>query len=245
MKFYYFFSNLTLDKKFEMDYHTQVERRIIMANERNYIEMLEAEFFNLLEMESETLLENIRKNKSLFSFISDRSFSSSIIFLNFDSKKIAKKIDTQLKLYGDIIGKLKKLEDMPLSDDAQHRVFTLISGLIDPAINLGYCEEASELLKIVKNPKINKIFCDASVSSAVLRIIDAYGKRAILEDDPKYKANVDAVIVDVVAGEYGKDTRKKLSVSTMEKAYSNARVIKGDIVLKVDGTHEAVNPTKK
>ena len=216
-----------------------------MESNRTYIKMMEEQFFNLLETEADELVNDINKSKRFLSFISDRHFSTTSRYLSFNFKKAEKKISNQLKTYADIIERLQKLEGMPLSEEAQHRVYNLAAKLVGPALKLGYCEKACDLLKIIKNPNINRMFSGANVSSAILKVIENYGKRTILEENPKFKERVDSVIVDVVAGEYGGDTKQMLTVEKMEKAYSDAEVVKGDMVFHMDGTHEWADEAKK
>lgn len=216
-----------------------------MENNKAYIKMMEEQYFNLLELEVDELVNDINKSKRTFSFISDRYFSTASRYLSFNFKKVDKKVSSQLKIYADIIERLQKLEGMPMSEEAQQKVYNMSMKLLGPAIKFGYCDEACDLLKIVKNPNINKMFSDANVSSALLKVIENYGKRAILEENPKFKEKVDSVIVDVVAGEYGEDTKQALTMEKMEKAYANASVVRGDMVFHMDGTHEWVDEAKK
>lgn len=216
-----------------------------MEKDITYIKMLEEQYFKSLETKTDALLKDISKNKEVFDFISDRNFTSAKKFLNFNVKKISKRISSQLKAYSEIIENLKKLEGMPMSEDMQHSVYGLTTKLVTPALKFGYNGKACDLLKIIKNSNINRMFSDADVSSAILKVIDNYGKRTILEENPKFKEKVDSVIVDVVAGEYGEDTKRILSVEKMEKAYANASVVRGDMVFHMDGTHEWADEAKK
>lgn len=211
-----------------------------MRNKEMYIHMLEDQFLSKLERERDNLLKSFKRNSRSFKFISDRYFSTTISEFNFYCQEIDEKINTQLKAYAGIIGQLNKLENMPVSDDAQYRVYSIAMSLVSPAVNFGYCEEACELLKIIKNPNINEKFCSADVSNTILKVIDAYGKRSIIESGADFKESVDQIIADVVAGEYGEDTKTSLSIKDMEKAYREASVTIGDTVFFIDGSHEMI-----
>lgn len=209
-----------------------------MENKENYINMLEGQYFDKLERECKNLLNSIKRNAKLFSFISDRYFSTAVSEFNFHCQLIDEKIKTQLKSYESIITQLNKLEKMPVSDAGLEKINQIASSLVGPAIKLGYCDEACQFLKIIKNPDLNKKHCDIDVSKDVVKILDTYGKRSIIEDQSNFKSRAYEVIKDVLFGRYGKDTKNKLSSDEMENAYQNATVIIEDTVFKMDGSHE-------
>lgn len=216
-----------------------------MEGKEQYINMLEGQYFDKLKRECKNLLNSIKRNSKLFSFINDRYFSTTISEFNFHCQLIDEKIKTQLKAYESIIGQLNRLEKMPVSDEGLEKINQIASSLVGPAIKLGYCDEACQLLKIIKNPDINKKHCDVDVSKDILKVLDTYGKRAIIEDQSNFKSQAYAVIKDVLFGRYGKDTAKELSSDKMEDAYQNATVIIEDTVFKMDGSHEMIDDDKE
>ena len=206
-----------------------------LTGQENYIAELEHQVLNLLNKHKiEPLCKSLRDNKGKFSFISDREFTTSY---NPNCEKIKKRVASQTKALDEVIAEIKKFSDMPVSESGHQGIFTLLSPLKDYALQYGYNEQAAEILQILKSTQLVGDLATASVSKDLLRIIDNYGKRFIMERDPDLKAQADQVIVDVLSGKFGEDTKKELSMENMEKTYEDATVVKGDITFKTDGTH--------
>ena len=211
-----------------------------MRNEKDkYIEELED---MVMEQMSEGLIAplcvKLKNNEKLFKFISDREFAPAVGRPNKNCDKIKERIALQLKAYKDIIERFSKFERLPISDTVQQAIFEKATILKDYAIKYGYNEEALALLRVLKNEKLVGDLSVASVGKDILAVITNYGKRTILENGDGFKGNVDQIIVDVVGGRYGKDTKDALPIKKMESAYANTTVQKGDVVFKIDGSHQ-------
>lgn len=211
-----------------------------MRNEKDkYIEVLED---MVMEQMSEELIAplcvKLKNNEKLFKFISDREFAPAVGRPNKNCDKIKERIDIQLKAYKNIIEMFNKFERLPISETVQQKIFEKATILKDYAIKYGYNEEALALLRVLKNEKLVGGMSVINVGKDILSVITNYGKRTILENGDGFKDNVDQIIVDVVGGRYGKDTKDTLSIKKMESTYANTTVQRGDVVFKIDGSYQ-------
>lgn len=195
----------------------------------------------LFAYEVAPLCKSLKENgENKLHFISDREVTTTGGKVNFDCDKIFKRVKKQLTAYGKIIEEINGFEDSVVDEDVQQEIRYMVAPLKDYAIKFGYCKEATELLKIMTNPKlVGKDFADISISADILAVLDAYGKRAILESKlAEYKDEADQLSVDVGMGFFGKKASGELSQQKMEQAFVCATVVRGDMVFKTDGTHE-------
>lgn len=208
------------------------------SKERFYFEAMEQAFLENLQLKQVTpLCDSMKKNNKWFSFISERKFALSVGAYNMKCDKVAKIVEKQLTAYNAIIETLSKFEDMPLSETMQQGIFRMVRPIKELAIQYGYCDEAVKLVKITKNPKLVGACCGRSAKEDILSILDAYGKRFILERDEELAEKAEQLVVDVAVGVFGRDTREELSMQEMDSAYKNATVVKSDVVFHTDGTH--------
>lgn len=204
-------------------------------------EVLEEKYLKLLmATEVAPLCKSMAENEGVFSFISDRELSTTGGKLNFQCDKVSKRVSAQLKKYDNLIEALKGLEGVIYGDWAQNAIVQMVTPLKDYAIKYGYCEQAEELIKVIRNKDIvGEVFASCDSKEDVLKILDYYGKRGILEGDGlKYKDRADTLMVDVACGYYGDKAKTQLSQDKMENAFTGATVVRGDMVFKTDGTHE-------
>lgn len=193
---------------------------------QEYIEFLEGTYFEVIDRIATPLTKSMKENEGVFSFISDRESSA-----NGDNRgRIGIRVSKQLRVYKDLIEKISALEDMPSSEDLGQQIYRQISPLKDYAIKYGYCEEATELLAFMTNKRVVGDLCgEYNASADVVKIIEAYGKRTVLEKT-SFKGQVDSIAVDVKFGRFGEDARSKLSIEEMDGAYDTAKVKAGGSV---------------
>ncbi len=203
-----------------------------------YTDTLEQMTIQTLREIAESLCHSMSKNRTKFTFISQRLCFTAVGMQNKDSKAIDKTIKKQTTICNALIKKLETLDGMPLSDYAKFNINEFVMPLKDFALEFGYNEQAEALLKIAKNESlVGAAALSTDITKDILKVLDNYGKRMIYEGNPNIKDSADKLIVDVLSGEYGKDTRKTLDVDKMESAYSGATVRHYDTIISVDGTH--------
>lgn len=212
-------------------------------NQEEYIANLEERYIS--SFEKEKVLPLIRKmKKNDFDFISERKFVSKLGINYNKAKSTDRKVSYQIQKYDEIIGTIKEISEQPIGEAMKMGIFKIANSLLDDAIKFGYCEQASELIKIMKNPGCSGDLSAVEVKDKVLKICEAYGKRMILEDSLEEHYEIlntaDQFMVDVHMGEYGKDTAQALTMSEMENALVNATYRKCDTIFKTDGTHELI-----
>lgn len=219
-----------------------------MANYKEHARRMEERLMDfILNTHVAILYKSLEENKSLFSFITDRHFTTRGGALQQHCKKIDAVVTKQLKLFGLVIDEFNKFqdEDCVLTDDTQDRIFRTALSLKQAAIRLGYCEEATELLKILSNPNlVGRTFAEGDVKDDVLAIMANYGKIAILEEDPvSYKLRSESLVDAVCNNQLGAETNR-LSIEEMHEAYDNATIVRGDVVYKTDGTCQTLSKNK-
>ncbi len=218
-----------------------------MKTKNELIRVLEQKFFDMLDERADELLVSIKKNE--FSFISEGKVFSGLNGINMNCDKYAKAIDAQTRKFDVITDQLEQLEGYPLTDDGYDRVYQLSMKLLPSTIKLGYNEQAENILKILKNNKINGYYSELDVTGYVLQIAENYGKRQIFEgfneNQNAFEENADMLALDVYMELYGKDTKEKLSYEKIMEVYNNAYVVIGDTKIDTQGKREFVEKKDK
>ena len=104
----------------------------------------------------------------------------------------------------DISSEIEMFEDRPMSDEFVSQIFAISVQLLKETIKHGFCTEAIEFFKIVKNPKIVGVDNAASdCDKQIVDLIENYAKRIILGKGVENLDDVNSFMVDVCMGEYG------------------------------------------
>ena len=213
-----------------------------------YNQLLEEKYFKtVFANHVAPLCKDMKENEGLFTFISDREFSTVGGKLNMQCEKISKRVSRQCRAIRNLTEIFEPFKKMPISESAQKNIYFMLNTVKDYAIEFGYCDEAAELLKVITDPDIvGEELADGNSKDDILKILNAYGKRAILEKNKEeIKDSVDQLITDVVCGYYGDVAQKSLSQQEMDDCYKETTVVKGNMVFKMDGTHECKSKNKE
>ncbi len=194
----------------------------------------------LMAVKVAPLCVSMKENEGIFSFISDRELSTTGGKLNFNCDKIARRVSKQLQSFDKVAEELAEFQDYPVSEEGQQQIRVMISSLKSYAIKYGYCKQACDLLRLSANPNlVGTDFAGCNAKEDIVKVLGAYGRRSILEGKPhEIKDDVNQLIADVVCGYYGSVAREGLSQKDMDEAYNKSTVVRGDMVFKMDGTHE-------
>ncbi len=201
----------------------------------------------LMAVKVAPLCVDMRANEGMFLFISDRELSTTGGKINFSCDKISRRVAKQLKSFDKISEELAEFQDYPVSEEGQQQIRVMISSLKSYAIKYGYCKQACDLLRLSANPNlVGTDFAGCNAKEDIVKVLGAYGRRSILEGKPhEIKDDVNQLIADVVCGYYGSVAREGLSQKDMDEAYNKSTVVRGDMVFKMDGTHERISSKNK
>lgn len=208
---------------------------------QNYVAFLEEKYVVELQHKCNDLCKDLHANAKNVHFVSEKDVVKFTSGRDNKRKKVEKIVKGQLEQYNNIISSIKdfkKVDGCPFGEDLQIAIFETSCKLLDPAIKLGYCKQASELIRIAKNPRlVGKDLAAANVDDKLLRVADAYGKRSILEggqNDDEITEALNDMVLGVKKGKYGDCT---LSQDKIENAYRNATAKIGDTIIRMDGSH--------
>lgn len=196
----------------------------------DYIRRLEKDYISYIVDFTDDMAKRAELNKKKFSFISEKEFSNCIGF-NENYQYASRNVKQMQNAFSLIVGRIKGLESYIYEKEYEPWVYESMKTLLRIALDFGYCDEALEVVELLKNPKINSEQSQINVSSAILKVMENYAKRTILEDESNFKLQAEKLIKEVDAGKFGQDTKVLLPVEKMAWAYNKAKIVDNDGVI--------------
>ena len=201
---------------------------------------LEKDYINYIVEFTDYIVKHATLNKKKFNFISEKEFSNCMGF-NENYQYASRNVKQMKCAYDLVIGRIKGLDEYFYENTYEPAVYESMKKLLSVALDFGYCDEATKMVALLKDPKINREQHHINVSSALLKIMENYGKRTILEDEANFKPNAEKLIESVYAGKFGEDTKTLLSPRKMANAYNRAKVVDNDGVFYMMGDEARIS----